>query len=1510
MKKAILLLFIIFAWTPIFAKNAVENIQAIEKWLTHADTCYWFALNEHGDLAMFADGLKFVDKAEELVNKLEESDKRNELQRNIISLREDILEQYDMAHDTLYGAFPLIRFYTNNDETFEHLDEPFRTAPVRAAEGLIETIVEQWYRMPQVDVVFNSVIYHNGDGNLITNAPINSIALQNEMGYVFNQNSKFFVHTDRELVGALNKGELEKFYADEVDLNISDKICEQFSIERFLKVTAIELDVFKEYWFYIVRAQLYENKEGIQEDRMFVYGYGIDSRAKFPIIIIAAILLLCLPLLYSYYFYNKENSTLGVLLAVALMSLLISLGSGLGLATLDFSPEDLVKQILWIALAASAIIFVVPLLVMLVFHIKIINPLLGQNLLGDTKSTFAYCFAIFCGVLISLEYALLIYLPITQALIILVFSFLAGIATIWGSVSIIKDKDKDNTTSKIKGYGFCIMLSSASGVLYALSQMPTRTRDPFVMIMLLGFLLVMIVLGTLIVLNASRKSVQQINTLKNVIIFAALLVFLSLGSVLMTANAQLLLATTSPLVILWAFWGKAIFTTSSTVASILNMEGSVSTSEASEYTLEEILSNPVGTINYRHPLVRNIVDRIADLSKGSPAPIAIIGEAGSGKTTLVRQAFSENALEQINICRVEVQKTDVPYQMVEQLGEKLGGVIQKQDRFNELCNRLAGLVPLPGIATMLIDELGSEEEAPAVSNEEIANRLYEVLCDNAPLCVWVDDGENMDPQSSEVLSMISTRIQEGDRIALVTCFACDLETRKAWDEWVSASAFESLDVNFSQNELKLFLGRVSLNGETCEVLLEYVGNFSLSASKTVEWLRLLQTKEWIGGEKAPFKLLKDVNSGMPKPSHFSEYISNKLSKLPIRVVSFLECAACIGKQFDATLVAKALNESLPALLLELEELERINLVRDIEEEDNDYAFTSSIYVEIIRDRLNNRDNPNKVRVLAFEYHARLTKVLTERYQLKQNKSLLFQIANHALARSDHFMEDSVSWNLKAIEEYLHRHLAREAIQLCEKIEPYLRPLQNRDLNLQYYALKLEAYNDGRVSTEKMADVRAETKFLTGSIVRWLKKDDLEEGVRVYSLRLLVNYALNCRLAAFSDPSFLKECFECCDTVINYASAEQVWKVQALHYKGLAHQQDNNLKSCQEDLNAAIRLAESSAINKSICAQLYNSRAQYAYNRQEWNTQTIDDYNKSLELKKSSGDLLGQAMTLGGLAGFHMGLGDIHIKEHLTQLWDWTCEAFSINTALCSSFGQMLAINQAFTLLNMVSDHTTVDQWQAKISSWLDEWKDNLVDGSGKPRSGSHGFLTTCQIYKQVLQNDFVVGGQGDSIYVLDEITLKDHILKNHYHGKSPGSRFLPDATEEEVSAKVKNLFKKIVTDKDCIEDGNIQKWLASDTGENVGVDNLLTLANFPESQIKDYQETDGFSYKIIKTKGVETTRVTLVCEKLNVNYDGKSLCRVLSMYPSVQPVDIKSRDDINEMGFGFAVDANFLETKK
>ena len=1477
----------------------VENAQAL---LTHADACYWFALNEHGDLGIFTEGLEFIDEAEGIVRGVSNEAVQNELMRNVVSLRDDILEQYNMAHDTLYGAFPLFRFYTNDDETFELIDEPFRTAPIRAAEGLIDTIVEQWYRMPQVDIVFNSVVRHDGDGNSLSDSTLSSIPLQNEMSYIFNQNSKFFVHTDRELVSALDEQELKKFYADEVDLNISNKICDQFSIERFLKVTAVELDVFEEYWFYIVRAQLYENEEGIREDRMFVYGFGVDSRDKLPFIIVACIVLLLLPVFYSYFCYQKRVAVLLVLISVSVVSLLVSLGAGAGLATLEYSPEDLVKQILWIVVSASSIIFVVPFLAMLGVHVKIIKPLFGHDFLADPKGTFTYCFAVFCGALIAFEYAILTYSDVAVGVGILALVFFAGTAVIWGSVCIIANVE-DNST-KIKFHGIGLALSSVFCVLFALNMMPSGTSDPFTLIVLLGYMLIMAIFGCLIVLNANKKGLQQVSRMKYITIFSTLLVFFSLGLVSMTANLQLLLAATCPLVFLWGIWGKSILSLSAETSSKQIERLAAFDSESTEYSLDDILADPVGKLNYQHPLVADIIARMSDLSDSSPHPIAIIGEAGSGKTTLLKQVFSDVSLGHINLFRIGVQKTDVPYQMVEQLGEKLGSMIQKQDRFNEMCNRLASLVPLPGIATMLIDGLGGDEEVVVVSNAEIAHRLYEVLCDNAPLCVWVDDGENMDSQSAEVLSMISSYIKEEDRIALVTCFACDFNSNKDWENWIAGSAFESLALQFSRHELGVFFGKMSLEKESTAILLEYVGHFSLSASKAVEWLRLLQMKEWIGGEVAPYKLLKDINSGMPKPSHFYEFIANKLSQLSIRLVSFLECAACVGKQFDATLVAEALNESLPALLLELEEIERIHMIRDHEDVHNDYSFTSSIYVEIILDRLNNRDHPGQMRLLAFEYHARLTKVLIQRYQAYHNKKLLFLIASHALHRSDDFIEDSVSWNLLAIDEYIHRHLAKEAILLCEKIGPHLRVLHTRHLQLQYYALKLEAFNDARLAEHQMSEIRSETKFLKVSIFKWLKDNVLNESERVYGLRLLVNYALNCRLAGLSDSSYTLECFECCSVVINEAKEdrEQLWKVQALHYLGLAHQQNGDLKSCQDDLNAAILLAENSKTSKSVRSQLYNSRAQYAYDRSVWNLNIIVDYNQSLDLKKSTGDLLGQAMTLGGLTGYYMGLGEAHVQDNLTQLWDWTTESFSINTTLCSAFGQMLAIQQAFSLLNLVSDLLLAEQWKKQLAACLLEWHQNLIDGSGVPRSECSPFLKDCQTYEQLLQGDSALGHNEDCIYVLDEITLHDHILKNHYYGKTPGSRFWPNASGEPVADRLKLLLKKVVNDPSRIEEGSIYKFLATDTGEIVGVDNLIQLTDFPASKIIKYTDDSGYRYNVVQTKGVETSKVTLVCVKLNISFEGRTVCRVASMYPSDTPLDIKSRDDINELGLGFAVE--------
>ena len=173
--------------------------------LSEREFYYWFSISDYGNLT-------WIDKE---LRQTSDLDTLNFSEFELDAYIKDLKEQRDIAFDTIGGVFPLVRFMFKNIffspeelNPFEIIDDPSVIAVSNAVNNQIETIVQNWKAVPHFDVIF------------ISN-PAN-LSLENEALYLFNQNSKFFVHNYRE-----KRVFLEKFNLTDQDLigrPLSDKV--------------------------------------------------------------------------------------------------------------------------------------------------------------------------------------------------------------------------------------------------------------------------------------------------------------------------------------------------------------------------------------------------------------------------------------------------------------------------------------------------------------------------------------------------------------------------------------------------------------------------------------------------------------------------------------------------------------------------------------------------------------------------------------------------------------------------------------------------------------------------------------------------------------------------------------------------------------------------------------------------------------------------------------------------------------------------------------------------------------------------------------------------------------------------------------------------------------------------------------------------------------------------------------------------------------------------------------
>lgn len=282
MNSILLIIVAIFISTIsslIYLKEPSQGEQYKENNTKESEFFYWIALSDFGNI-------NFIDLAINLIHQHKHGETINQSEAQTTYLG-DLLEQRDMAHDTMAGVFPLYRFLFKNilfspDELspFEIIDDIEVIAATNAINDQIHTLLNNWKSVPHFDVIFSS-------------NPVNT-SLENEALYLFNQHSKFFVHNLRDKQIFLGKYVLteDDFTLSHLEGEVMEALKDHFSASHLIIVSISQQLSPKRGAFYVANSKVVDLNAG----RAFTIrnmGFAIDSKQDFAIsILITSIALL------------------------------------------------------------------------------------------------------------------------------------------------------------------------------------------------------------------------------------------------------------------------------------------------------------------------------------------------------------------------------------------------------------------------------------------------------------------------------------------------------------------------------------------------------------------------------------------------------------------------------------------------------------------------------------------------------------------------------------------------------------------------------------------------------------------------------------------------------------------------------------------------------------------------------------------------------------------------------------------------------------------------------------------------------------------------------------------------------------------------------------------------------------------------------------------------------------------------------------------------------------------
>ena len=143
--------------------------------------------------------------------------------------------------------------------------------------------------------------------------------------------------------------------------------------------------------------------------------------------------------------------------------------------------------------------------------------------------------------------------------------------------------------------------------------------------------------------------------------------------------------------------------------------------------------------------------------------------------------------------------------------------------------------------------------------------------------------------------------------------------------------------------------------------------------QTVKTLLDTEKIEYAGGK---FSIKKETDfTKLPQPDDFVRMVKTQLEGLDPRVVGILECAAIIGRDFRANILADIYNIDRLQLLEMLRRAEKSNLIVDVREIHDLFRFTSKNTIAVLRTMSNLSSRPDeKLSQMVKEYQYRYINV--------------------------------------------------------------------------------------------------------------------------------------------------------------------------------------------------------------------------------------------------------------------------------------------------------------------------------------------------------------------------------------------------------------------------------------------------------------------------------------------------------------------------------------------------------
>ena len=961
-----------------------DSHSKIIKLLKEADSAYWIGQAEGGNFELFNSGLRSLTEAEKALIQLP-IEQQEMVRPRITALRRDLLEQAEMAKDTLNGIFPMYYYLLGTDEVAEWVDDPWITGTTRGALTLMNESAAHWKKYSQLDVIFTSKVSRTRGETLLPPEASASEALENELAYLFNQNTRFFNHSALEITTALGADQHAKISNHGLKEENARSLMEAFDVSEILEVRVEEVHIKEPLWFYSLTAKLFSGTPSKVDGKVSAFGFARDNRSKVPWLVAFAVLLLLLGVIAARL---KEWDW-------RLVAMGYVLGPVMGCVVLaslrpSLSAPDELAVLHWWAPASIGLAFA-------------FTPLLAFGA-GSRVMKFARfdhfglaesrALALGMALGLSLLYAFAVlsrHEPVEALVLILPLALALAACSVW-------------------------MAGLTRGI---------ETAKHSVIFVTVAFLATFIlIVSRLFLEDFSTPLIVGLTLLLVIFLIPALLKFSGAGAqwsaAIILGAASITLGMTAELLFLaplgLAGVGVLFLVRSEKVDLKRPVEDETQPPDHAELPLRSPSEHWPFHPTAPHRILVSHLSPDAQAA-GSVSLILVSGDAGTGKTRTIGEAAKSLGLQVLRgSCR-----SGEPYSF---LKDAFGSASEEIFADNETLPNVASslgsgvleFLPVPGFVSNLV----TSDNSKGTTTGEVAAGAIKLIGqiksqNNSPVLFHVDDAEHLE---ADGLSVIKTMIE----LVLSRQINCSLVVSgRSWNQKFEEeflAPLKKLGNVTVRSEIISHLneedrkGCLAGNGQVETGLLRaLLKSGDLPIGYYVEWIRSL----WLSGKVTPDSagsLSLNSKELSPPPRDIYDSVQNLLDKLPEETVRLLEVAALDGMKFDAQVVADVLSIPIPNVLESLEQAERDGIVRDIVDEDRIFAFRSNVYREAVANRISSVDKDQKH---PQRYYTTNRLIAESLLNLDEDDDSVIEAATHALDAGGRFKPTTLDLCGKASE---------------------------------------------------------------------------------------------------------------------------------------------------------------------------------------------------------------------------------------------------------------------------------------------------------------------------------------------------------------------------------------------------------------------------------------------------------------------------------------------------------------